>query len=191
MPGIGNCDGSQVIAALRYYDSKLEVGEWVVLPQHPHAFERHKFYFPLRQWEHATRAARRLAMVSVREERDGRRFYRIRKPVWETVRVKMVAMRRFKAGSFDNWILSAEAERGFEALPLFWKCGPAREFLGEHESQFLARTRAFWEGATGRKVVEVHRPKSVETTSPKAPGTDWQPAHNTLQWKLRGFFKRT
>ena len=185
MPGIGNCDAAQIIVALRYYAEKLLVGEMVELGKHPSGFERGKFYFPAKQWQHACRAARRLALVSLQTQM-GKSLYLIRKPVWESARLNLVAQHGFKAGDFDNWILSAQAERDFHKLPLFWKTEAAREMLGEHSAEFLARTRAFWEKRTGRKVVEV---PSRKLRSAQPPALE-QPAHNTLQWKLRGFLNR-
>jgi hypothetical protein len=190
MPEIGNCDAPQIIVALRFYHGKLSVGEMVELPIHPSRFERGKFHFPLSQWKAACRAARRLALVSLQTQ-TGNSLYLIRNPVWETARLNLVAQRGFKAGDFDNWIWSAQAERDFQALPLLWKTAAAQELLGEHSAEFLARTRAFWEKRTGRKVVEVPSPKLKSAQPPALEQSKTnQPAHNTLQWKLRRFLNR-
>ena len=195
MPGIGNCDAAQVIVALRYYADKLRVGESVELPVHPNV--GHRFHFPARQWQHACRAARRLAMVSFNQPafRDtGRKLYRIEKTALGNRQGQSRGAGRVRAGDFDNWILSARAEKEFMALPVEWKTAAAEGFLGEHSAEFSARTRAFWETHSGRKVVELRSPERREAPELpdkiKGPTTGWQPAKNTLQWKLRGFLNR-
>ena len=187
MPGIGNCDAAQVIMALRYYAEKLRVGESVELPVHPNV--GHRFYFPASQWQHACRTARRLAGVSWSEPN-----YRLRHPVWEKARINLMSQARFKARAFDEWILAPETEKDFMALPVEWKTAAAEEFLREHSAEFLARTRAFWETRTDRKVVELRSPERREAPEfpdkIKGPTTGWQPTKNTLQWKLRVFLNR-
>jgi hypothetical protein len=190
MPGIGNCHhASFVLVALRFYHEKLRAGEWVELGSHPNGWFRQQDYFPTSQWEHACRAARRLALVIANEvpgplpDNGGTARYMIRKPLWETVTLNLVALHGFNAGGFDSWLLSPDTYDEFRALPLYWRTREAREMLGEHADQFLRRTRVVWQQATGREIVDY---PDWTAKVPKREGAP--PKRKTLQWKLRGVF---
>lgn len=191
MPGIGNCnDSAMILVALRYYHAKLPVGEWLLInPDPPNPYGYKKKGFPFKQWQHACRAARRIADVSCQAPMYKR--YGIRKPVWDEVRNNLVAIKRFHAGRFDTWILSAKAERDFLALPLFWRVDEARAMLGEHADQFLVRTRAYWESATGDLMTNhMMRPPLTPTCSPERVHHSLEPARDSLRARLGPLFRR-
>lgn len=176
-----------IVVALRYYHHKLPVGKWCLI--NPYPPERQRRHFPFSQWQNACRAARRIADVSIQSPMDKR--YGIRKPIWDEVRNNLVAIKRFHAGSFDNWILSSKAEKDFLALPLFWRTDEAREMLGEHADQFLVRTRAYWESATGDLMTNHYlRPDSAPIYSPERARNSLEPARNSLRARLGPLFRR-